>query len=81
MAEHSTHRPPGRAGTSTADSGFELSNLTRAKALIFLAAGLSFLMSVYLYFGGDSVRGTFVGLWVPSILSAGTLLLSGHRDE
>ena len=55
--------------------------VSRPKALFFLAAGLSFLMSVYLFFGGDHMRGIFVGLWVPSILSAGALLLVGERDE
>jgi hypothetical protein len=52
-----------------------LSGVSRSKALFLLAATLSFLMSVYLFFGGDHERGIFVGLWVPSILSAGALLL------
>jgi len=51
------------------------------KALFFLAAGLSFLMSVYLFFTGDPDRGIFVGIWVPSILSAGSLLLQGERGN
>ena len=51
--------------------------LALSKALFFTAAGLSFLLSVYLWFSGDRERGVFVGLWVPSILSAGTLLLGG----
>ncbi len=51
----------------------------RAKLLFFVAAGLSFLLSVSLWFGGDRERGLFVGLWVPSILAAGTLLLAGER--
>lgn len=55
--------------------------VSRAKALFLLAAGLSFLMSVYLYFGGDSERGIFVGIWVPSILSAGALLLGGEDHD
>ena len=42
----------------------------------FLLAGfLSFLLSVWLYFGADeTTAGIFVGLWVPSILSLGILL-------
>jgi hypothetical protein len=52
-----------------------------AKALFFLAAGLSFLLSVYFYFTGDPDRGIFVGIWVPSILSAGSLLLGGTRHD
>ena len=55
--------------------------VSRPKAMFFLAAMLSFFMSVYLFFGGDHMRGIFVGLWVPSILSAGALLLVGERDE
>ena len=49
--------------------------VSKAKALFLLAAGLSFLLSVSLYFTGDHERGIFVGIWVPSILSAGALLL------
>ena len=49
--------------------------ITRAKGLFGLAAGASFLLSVYLYFSGSHQQGIFVGLWVPSILSAGNLLL------
>lgn len=53
-----------------------------SKSLFFAAAGLSFLLSVGLWFAGDRERGLFVGLWVPSILSAGALLLGeGRRDE
>ena len=52
-----------------------------AKAAFFLAAGLSFLLSIYFYFSGDHDRGIFVGIWVPSILSAGNLLLGGTRRE
>jgi hypothetical protein len=42
-----------------------------------VAGFLSFLLSVYLYFiAEDKTAGIFVGLWVPSIHSLGTLLLS-----
>ena len=51
------------------------------KALFLTAAGLSFLMSVYLYFTGSYQQGIFVGLWVPSILAAGALLLGRDRRE
>ncbi len=54
--------------------------VSRAKALFLLAATLSFLMSVYLFFGGDHERGIFVGIWVPSILAAGALLI-GKEDR
>ena len=48
--------------------------VSRPKAFFLAAAGLSFLMSVYLFFTGDHERGIFVGIWVPSILSLGALL-------
>jgi len=53
----------------------------RPKALFILAAGLSFLMSVYLFFTGSHEQGIFVGIWVPSILSAGALLLARNAHE
>jgi hypothetical protein len=49
------------------------------RGLIFLAAFLSFVASVYLFFSGNPEQGIFVGIWVPSILSAGTLLIGGPR--
>jgi hypothetical protein len=53
----------------------------KAKSLFMLAAGLSFLMSVYLFFNGSHEQGIFVGIWVPSILSAGALLLGRNGHE
>jgi hypothetical protein len=49
--------------------------------LPFLVAGfISFLFSVWLYFVMDEKEaGIFVGLWVPSIHSLGTLLLTSVR--
>ena len=46
--------------------------------LPFLIAGfMSFLFSVWLYFvQGETTAGIFVGLWVPSIHSLGSLLVS-----
>ncbi|MBS0262998.1 MAG: hypothetical protein JSS02_13720 [Planctomycetes bacterium] len=46
-----------------------------------MAAGLSFLFSVSLWFSGFKQEGLFVGLWVPSILSLGTLIMGGRGDE
>jgi len=56
---------------------------TFRRKLPFLAAGfLSFLFSVYLYFVADEqTAGIFVGLWVPSIHSLGTLLLTPVGDH
>lgn len=58
-----------------------LPGIGRPKALFLLAAGLSFLMSVYLFFTQNHEQGIFVGIWVPSILSAGALLLGGNGRE
>ena len=50
--------------------------------LVFLgAAFVSFLFSVFLYFLVDESQGIFVGLWVPSILGLGALLLTGERGD
>lgn len=53
-----------------------MSVVTKFKMLIAIAAGLSFLLSVFLWFSGHKDQGLFVGIWVPSILSMGTLILS-----
>ena len=55
--------------------------IATSKALFFAAAGISFALSVWLWFSGDRERGLFVGLWVPSILSAGGLLLTGGNND
>jgi hypothetical protein len=57
--------------------GCNMTNRTRARALFTTAAGLSFLLSVGLWFNGFHDEGTFVGIWVPSILSLGALYLGG----
>ncbi len=50
-----------------------------ARALILFAAFLSFVLSVVLFFDGKHDEGIFVGLWVPSILALGSLIL--RRDD
>ena len=55
--------------------------VSKPQALFLLAAGVSFLLSVSLWFTGSREQGIFVGIWVPSILSAGTLLLGGNDRE
>lgn len=52
--------------------------INRAKWLFIAAAGISFLLSIGLWFSGDKERGMFVGLWVPSILSLGALVFAGR---
>jgi hypothetical protein len=55
--------------------------VARSKLLILLAALISFFASVFLWFTGHESQAIFVGLWVPSILSFGALMLSGHRAD
>jgi len=55
-----------------------VSRETGAQLLILLAAAISFVLSVTLWFGGHELQGIFVGLWVPSILSLGAFVL--RRD-
>jgi len=55
-------------------------NLTKvqtAKAFFLLAAFISLLLSVGLWFSGYKDEGLFVGIWVPSICSAGALMFAG----
>ena len=54
----------------------------RAGLTILVAAFLSFLLSVTLWFTGSHEQGLFVGLLVPSMLSFGCveLLISDGRD-
>ena len=53
--------------------------LVRVKLLFSFASFASLVLSVSLWFSGHESQGIFVGLWVPSILSAGSLLLSGEH--
>ena len=50
-----------------------------ARYLILFAAAVSFVLSVTLWFGGHELQGIFVGLWVPSILSLGSVVLGRER--
>lgn len=47
--------------------------------LFLLAAFLSFVFSVSLWFSGEKDQGVFVGLWVPSILALGAFVVSARR--
>jgi hypothetical protein len=51
-----------------------VSRETVAQLLLLLAAAVSFVLSVTLWFGGHELQGIFVGLWVPSILSLGAVV-------
>ena len=48
--------------------------------LFLVAAGLSFLLSIGLWFTDNRDEGVFVGLWVPSILAAGAFWIAAVRS-
>ena len=48
------------------------------RALVLFGAFMSFVLSVSLWFTGHHEQGIFVGLWVPSILALGALMLAGR---
>lgn len=52
----------------------------RTKLVFLVAAFVSFVVSVYLWFLVDRELGLFVGLWVPAIHSLGTLVLTGEEQ-
>lgn len=45
------------------------------RLLLLSAAAVSFVFSVSLWFAGNELQGIFVGLWVPSILALGSLVI------
>ena len=49
--------------------------------LFLVAAAISFLLSVGLWFTGLRAQGLFVGLWVPSILAAGAFWMTAVRQR
>lgn len=59
----------------------QLTAFHRIKALFLLAAFVSLVLSVSLWFSGAREEGVFVGIWVPAIHSLGTLLLTGERHN
>lgn len=56
-----------------------LSPFHRTKLIFLLAAFVSFVLSVTMWFLGYRELGIFVGLWVPAIHSLGTLVLTGEN--
>jgi hypothetical protein len=50
-----------------------------ARALVLIAAFISFVLSVSLWFTGSEQEGIFVGIWVPSILALGAMILPRPR--
>jgi hypothetical protein len=58
-----------------------MNNQTRGKLLFLVAAFLSFLLSIVLWFSGHHDEGVFVGIWVPSILALGALMLGSRGSR
>lgn len=54
-------------------------SIRRARTFVLIGAAASFLFSVSLWFTGSREEGLFVGLWVPSILALGSLVLPPQR--
>ena len=57
------------------------SYLLRIKIPIYTAAFASFIFSVSLWFTQNRTEAIFVGVWVPSILSFGSLYLYGKKER
>jgi len=55
-------------------------NLRKARSVYLFGSGVSFVLSVSLWFMGYKEEGIFVGVWVPSILSLGNLILSTSKE-
>lgn len=72
---------PETTPVTAAEAGFRLTRLTQARLLFLGAATLSLFASVALWFGGSRPEGMFVGLWVPTILSAGAFFTAGVRED
>ncbi len=71
-----TSSPPARPRLSPS----RLSPFHRSKLIFLIAAFVSFVLSVWLWFFVDRDLGLFVGLWVPAIHSLGTLVLTGENE-
>jgi hypothetical protein len=61
------------------NSAAQNSGEARSVKLFLFAAGLSFVLSVSLWFSGLRDEGVFVGIWVPSILALGSLVILAKR--
>ena len=70
------HPLPSATDLREADARFR-----QARWLIVIAASISLVLSISLWFTGSHDQGIFVGIWVPSVLSAGILLLIGGRHD
>lgn len=69
--------PPESSMQSISAAGVDA--ISRPRRLYLVAAFLSFAFSVTLWFSGHRDEGLFVGMWVPSILALGALMLAPAR--
>lgn len=54
-------------------------NFQISKLAILIAAALSLLASVFLWFSGDKDAGLYVGMWVTGVLAFGALMEAGKK--
>ena len=69
-----------RTADASASMWSVLSSFHKVKLAFMVAAFVSFVLSVTLWFLVDREIGLFVGLWVPAIHSLGTLVLVGEQS-
>ena len=81
FVELSTTSPSNQSGQQASQGDATMKRRSVARLGYILAAGASLVVSVLLWFTGDKEQGVFVGIWVPSILSLGTLMLKGDGNE
>ena len=59
--------------------------MDKGTLFVFIATFISFIFSIYLFFfmnnSDGKLYGIFVGIWVPSILSAFNLINSSRRER
>ena len=59
--------------------------MDKGTLFVFIATFISFIFSIYLFFFMNNIDGKlygiFVGIWVPSILSAFNLINSSRRER
>lgn len=76
MASRSTTQPARSGNLWSRISAFH-----KVKLVFLTAALFSFVLSVTLWFLVDREMGVFVGLWVPTMLGLGVLVLVGEDDS
>jgi len=68
------------------DYGVGMKSTTILRITTLLTAGVSLVLSVWLYFADnasidDRLNGIFVGIWVPSILALGNFLINSSEEK